>query len=145
MQVRFAFTALGRELADKGIDVTPRRTHDDDACFDLFAAHTPVGYMEPIACGILVEVPEGFEGLVRGRSGLAQRGFHIHHGTIDAGYRGEVRVLPLAWPTGYVVKVGDRIAQLAIRPIPLVSFVEVDESALTKTGRGAGGFGSTGR
>lgn len=102
---------------------------------------------EIIPCGIAVEVPEGFVGDVRGRGGLAfKHGLSVVHGvgTVDWDYRGEMMV-PLLNHSGvdYVIKRGDRIAQLVILPVQRVA-VEVVE-ALGETVRGEGAFGSTGR
>lgn len=97
--------------------------------------------------GFSVEIPAGWEGQVRPRSGLAARfGLTLLNspGTIDCDYRGEVCVLLVnlgAEP--FVVRRGERIAQLVVAPVPRVRFVEVDD--LPPSARGAGGFGSTGR
>lgn len=105
------------------------------------------GRVAPVPTGIQIEIPPGYEGQVRGRSGLALRhaiGLPNAPGTIDADYRGEVTVLLLNWGTEpYVVRRGDRIAQLVIAPVTRAQ-LSVAES-LTETARGAGGFGHTGR
>jgi dUTP pyrophosphatase len=94
-----------------------------------------------------MELPAGFEGQVRPRSGLALRhGVLVPNapGTIDADYRGELKVILLN--TGdepFVVKRGDRIAQLIVAPVVNVRFDEVAE--LDETNRSGGGFGHTGR
>jgi dUTP pyrophosphatase len=94
-----------------------------------------------------MELPPGFEGQVRPRSGLALRhGVLVPNapGTIDADYRGELKVILLN--TGdepFVVKRGDRIAQLVVAPVVNVRFDEVAE--LDETDRAGGGFGHTGR
>lgn len=99
-----------------------------------------------IPTGLVLEIPDGFEGQVRPRSGLALRhGITVANapGTIDSDYRGEVKVIlvnPGAEP--FVVRRGDRIAQLVIAPVARARFVEREEVAAT--GRGDGGFGSTG-
>jgi dUTP pyrophosphatase len=105
------------------------------------------GRVASVPTGIQIEIPPGYEGQVRGRSGLAMRhaiGLPNAPGTIDADYRGEVSVLLVNWGTEpYVVRRGDRIAQLVIAPVIRAS-LDVAES-LTETARGAGGFGHTGR
>lgn len=105
------------------------------------------GRVAPVPTGIRIEIPPGYEGQVRGRSGLALRhavGLPNAPGTIDADYRGEVTVLLVNWSAEpYVVHRGDRIAQLVIAPV-VRARLEVVES-LTETARGAGGFGHTGR
>jgi dUTP pyrophosphatase len=93
--------------------------------------------------GIAVEIPPGYFGRVCGRSGLAFRDeVEFFVGTIDADYRGEIRVL--LKPTGpLTIRHGDRIAQMLILPVAHVDVVEVE--ALDETARNAAGFGSTGR
>ena len=99
-----------------------------------------------IPTGLSLEIPPGFEGQIRPRSGLAlKRGLTCLNspGTIDADYRGEVGVLLINLSSDPVVlKRGDRIAQLVIAPTVQATLVEVE--ALSQTGRGEGGFGSTG-
>jgi dUTP pyrophosphatase len=91
-------------------------------------------------------LPEGFEGQVRPRSGLASKsGVTVVNapGTIDADYRGEVKVALInLGPAPFVVERGARIAQLVVAPVTRVSWEQVD--ALDGTARGAGGFGHTG-
>lgn len=100
-----------------------------------------------IPTGLAMELPEGFEAQIRPRSGLAlKQGVTCLNspGTIDADYRGEVQVLVVNLSKEPVVlKKGDRIAQLVVSPVVQATWVEVE--ALGESGRGAGGFGSTGR
>jgi dUTP pyrophosphatase len=95
---------------------------------------------------LILEIPAGYEGQVRPRSGLALRhGVTVLNspGTIDSDYRGEVSVIIINLGNEeFTVKDGDRIAQLVIAPVCRVSFMEA--AGLSKTDRGAGGFGSTG-
>jgi dUTP pyrophosphatase len=131
--------------------VIPTRAHPGDAGLDLYsieAAHMGPGERWSIGTGIAIEVPEGHAGLVLPRSGLArEHGIALVNspGLIDAGYRGEVRVLLLNTDPAETVRIeaGARIAQLVISPIALAEPVEVAE--LSDTARGDGGFGSTGR
>ncbi|NOZ94270.1 MAG: dUTP diphosphatase [Acidobacteria bacterium] len=99
-----------------------------------------------VPTGLALEIPPGYEGQVRPRSGLAlHRGVTVANapGTIDADYRGEVKVLLInLGPEPVTITRGDRIAQLVIAPVARVRLEEVEE--LGDTGRGAGGFGSTG-
>jgi len=99
-----------------------------------------------IPCGFAIAVPDGFEGQVRPRSGLAARhGVTVINapGTIDADYRGEVMVALInLGDSPFVVARGMRIAQLLVAPVPRVTWSEVPE--LPPTARGAGGFGHTG-
>lgn len=105
------------------------------------------GARAAVGTGLAVAIPEGFEGQVRPRSGLA-----AHHGvtvvnapgTIDADYRGELRVLLVNLGQAAVtIESGQRIGQLVIAPVVQAALDEVDE--LPPSGRGAGGFGSTGQ
>ena len=132
------------------LDATlPTKAKPGDVAFDLYSM---IDYtLSPserlgVPIGISLEIPSGYEGQVRPRSGLAlKQGVTVLNspGTIDSGYRGEVKcTLINLGDTPFEVKKGDRIGQLAIRPVPNVKLVEVDE--LTDTERGAGGFGSTG-
>ena len=131
--------------------VLPRYMSEGAAGLDLAAAlDAPVtlapGAWAAIPTGLAVAVPAGHEGQVRARSGLALRhGVTCLNGpgTIDADYRGEVRVLLVnhgAEP--FVVRAGDRIAQLVIAPVARVEVAVVD--TLDDTARADGGFGSTG-
>jgi dUTP pyrophosphatase len=105
------------------------------------------GDVVSIPTGIRLEIPPGYEGQIRARSGLAARhaiGVPNAPGTIDADYRGEVRVLLVNMGRApYVVRRGDRIAQLVIAPVAR-AVLDV-ASALSETVRGDGGFGHTGR
>ena len=99
-----------------------------------------------VPTGIIVQLPDGFEGQVRPRSGLALRhGVTVLNspGTIDADYRGEVQVLLVNLGTEpFAVTRGMRLAQLVVAPVTRVSLIEVDRLGVTE--RAAGGFGSTG-
>jgi dUTP pyrophosphatase len=131
--------------------VLPARAHDGDAGLDLFAcetAHIGPGERWSIGTGIAVEIPQGHAGLVLPRSGLAKKhGIALVNspGLIDAGYRGEIRVLLLNTDPAEIFRVepGDRIAQLVITAISLAEPVEATE--LARSTRGEGGFGSSGR
>ena len=100
-----------------------------------------------VPTGLALEVPEGCAGLVYARSGLAtKRGLAPANkvGVIDSDYRGEIRVgLTNLSDTPYTVRPGDRIAQLAVMPVVQAELERVD--SLDETGRGTGGFGSTGK
>lgn len=121
------------------------------AAVDLHAAiDAPVtiapGRYHLVPCGIAIAIPEGFEGQVRPRSGLASRhGVTVLNapGTIDSDYRGEVKVLLVNHGTEpFIVTTGMRIAQLIVAPVARVDWDVVDE--LPDTKRGGGGFGHTG-
>jgi dUTP pyrophosphatase len=129
----------------------PAYAHPGDAGADLRAAADvvlPPGGRATIGTGVAVAVPDGYAAFVHPRSGLASRhGITLVNapGTVDAGYRGEVRVVLLNTdPTEpFTVRRGDRIAQLIVQPVTRVRFVEAAE--LPESPRGDGGFGSTGR
>ena len=127
----------------------PARARDGDAGLDLYAAHAVT--IEPgsrvlVPTGIALAIPPGYAGFVLPRSGLALRhGITLLNtpGLIDAGYRGEVKVLLVNHDrAAATIARGDRIAQLVIQRVEPVGLVEVDE--LPPSDRGAGGFGSTG-
>ncbi len=96
-----------------------------------------------VGTGLAFEIPKGFYGQIKARSGFANRtGSLINAGVIDANYRGEVKVM-ISNPTNMLLDIyhGDGIAQMVILPVPKVELVEVDE--LTDTERGEQGFNST--
>jgi dUTP pyrophosphatase len=129
----------------------PTRAHDNDAGMDLYAVEAATlapGARAVVPTGIAVEIPERHAGLVLPRSGLAaSHGITVVNapGLIDAGYRGEIRVVMLNTDreSSFAVAVGDRIAQLVITRIESPDLVEVAE--LPPTRRAGGGFGSSGR
>jgi dUTP pyrophosphatase len=131
--------------------VLPTRAHPGDAGLDLYAseaAHIGPGERWGVGTGIAVEIPDGHAGLVLPRSGLAREyGIALVNspGLIDAGYRGEIRVLLLNTDPAETFKVepGDRIAQLLIAPVAIAEPVEAE--SLAESARGDGGFGSSGR
>jgi len=99
-----------------------------------------------VPTGIAVSIPQGFEIQIRPRSGLAaKKGISVLNtpGTIDADYRGEIKVILINHGNEpFIIRNGDRIAQMVVCPIVQAKFEEVDE--LSDTERGSGGFGSTG-
>lgn len=124
---------------------------DGAAGLDLAAAldeplELPPGARAAVSTGWAIAIPRGFEGQVRPRSGLALRhGLTVANapGTIDADYRGELKVLLVnLGDVAVVIEHGQRIAQLVIAPVARVAVGIVDE--LVDTPRGQGGFGSTG-
>jgi len=129
----------------------PARAHAGDAGLDLHAceaAHIGPGERWSVGTGVAVEIPDGHAGLVLPRSGIARdHGIALVNspGLIDAGYRGELRVLLLNTDPAETFRVaaGDRIAQLVIAPIALPEPVEAPD--LAESSRGDGGFGSSGR
>ena len=147
-------TSLAVVRLDRGLPL-PSRTHDGDAGVDLYSAQDvelAPGERALVSTGVAVAIPFGMVGLVHPRSGLAARvGLSIVNspGTIDAGYRGEIKVslINLDPRTPIVVRRGDRIAQLLVQRVELPELVEVtsfDEAGLAETPRGDGGHGSSG-
>ncbi|GAC68894.1 dUTP diphosphatase [Gordonia soli] len=128
----------------------PTRAHEGDAGVDLVSTidlELPPGRRQVVGTGIAIALPIGTVGLVHPRSGLAARaGLSIVNtpGTIDAGYRGEIKVCLINHDPDETISIsrGDRIAQLLVQRVELPDFVEVDE--LDETSRGAGGYGSSG-
>ena len=127
----------------------PQVAKEGDVAFDLCSAidyDLEAGVFYPIPTGLAMEIPMGYEGQVRPRSGLAMKhGITTLNtpGTIDSGYRGEVKVILINHSREmFHIEKGMRIAQLAIRPVPVARFEETDELAESK--RGSNGFGSTG-
>ena len=128
----------------------PTRAYAHDAGLDLYALEDVTlepGARASVGTGVAVEIPEGHAGLVVPRSGLAARhGIALVNapGLIDAGYRGEVRVLLLNTDReqACAIAAGDRIAQLVLIAVATPAVVEVEE--LSTTERGNGGFGSSG-
>lgn len=136
-------------LPDCG-DLFPVKAHADDAAFDLRSridAVVPIGRSFLVPAGFCIELPLNYEAQIRPRSGLALKhniSLTNSPGTIDAGYRGEVGVIIFNHgPEEFVVKRGDRIAQMVISELPQVELVTADE--LSGSDRGQGGFGSTGK
>jgi dUTP pyrophosphatase len=136
-----------RRLRDDA--VLPSQAYDGDAGLDLAACEGVTlgpGERASVGTGIAVEIPEGYAGFVQPRSGLAARhgiGVVNSPGLIDAGYRGEIRVVLLNTDRDepFVVEPGMRIAQLVVAPVASVRIVEVDDLAASE--RGARGFGSS--
>ena len=150
-------------MLDKGAKM-PTRAHPWDAGLDLYAPYDVTvhgakaivcgydGYYYDTAClgrevintGTHIQIPEGYVGLVKSKSGLMVKHGITTDGTIDAHYTGPIKVCLLNHSrSDYKVKKGDKIAQLVILPCLLPDLELVD--SLEETDRGDGGFGSTGR
>ncbi|MBE6013408.1 MAG: dUTP diphosphatase [Lachnospiraceae bacterium] len=121
------------------------------AGMDLYANVTEDTLIKPgdiklVPTGIKISIPEGYEAQIRPRSGLALKyGISMVNapGTIDSDYRGEINVILINFgKEDFIVKRGERIAQMVINKVEVVDFTETD--ALDETERGAGGFGHTG-
>jgi dUTP pyrophosphatase len=137
----------------RGLEL-PRQQSAGAAGVDLLAAldvSEPVrllpGKRAVVPCGFAMALPEGYEAQVRPRSGLASKyGVSVLNspGTIDADYRGEVKVILInLGEETFEIRRGDRIAQMVVSPVSAVGFSEKD--TLNETERGSSGFGSTGR
>jgi len=128
----------------------PKFAHETDACADLSCVESGAirpGETKIISTGIKVAMAPDYELLVRSRSGLAAKNsvFVLNSpGTIDSAYRNEIKIiLHNAGDKPFEFKTGDRLAQLALRHVPKVSFVQVSKVD-ENTDRGLGGLGSTG-
>ncbi len=132
-------------------DLLPFYATSGSAGADIFAAveneeTIAPGARKMIPSGLRIELPEGYEAQIRPRSGLAIKfGITLLNtpGTIDSDYRGEIKVIMINHGNeDFIIKRGDRIAQMIIAPVTRALFIR--ESSLNKTDRGDGGFGSTG-
>ncbi|WP_203457052.1 dUTP diphosphatase [Paenibacillus tepidiphilus] len=130
----------------------PRKMSEQASGYDLFAAVAEEVVLAPgeralIPSGIALAMPDGLEAQIRPRSGLAlKHGITCLNtpGTIDADYRGEIKVLLInLGQEPFAIVRGERIAQMVFQAVPSVTLTEVAE--LSETERGAGGFGHTGR
>lgn len=140
------------KILENGVGLPiPKKATEYAACVDIYAAienfdEIAPGQTKLIPCGFSIEVPVGYEAQIRPRSGLAFKNSITvlnSPGTIDADYRGEVKViLHNASDMHFEIGRGDRIAQLTIKKVEDFEFEVVEE--LSSTQRGEGGFGSTG-
>jgi len=126
--------------------ILPRYAHPGDSGMDLFAIESMVifpGNVYHAKTGIAVEIPIGYEGQIRPKSGRAVReSLSVIFGTVDQAYRGEIGVMLVAYESPVIIEKYQKIAQLVIVPVVQVEIVEAD--SLSETVRGQGGFGSTG-
>ena len=127
----------------------PAYATEGAAGMDVLSAEDVIlapGERWPVATGLAVAIPHGYEIQVRPRSGLAlKHGISVPNspGTIDSDYRGELKIILINHgTTPFEIRRGDRIAQLVLAPVVRASWLKVDE--LDETARGEGGFGSTG-
>ena len=121
---------------------------DGDAGFDLYCSETviiPAGGQVLVSTGLAVAIPNDWVGVIKDRSSMAIKRLRTHAGVIDAGYRGEVKiVMSNAGSESFTVEAGSKFAQMVVLPVR-TSSTEVDSPELLGvTDRGAGGFGSTG-
>lgn len=130
----------------------PEFKREGDACMDCYARiadnfdhiSIPAHSRCLINLGFALELPEGYEAIIRPRSGLSLQRIDICIGTIDSNYRGEVMACVVNNSNNsYDIRNGDRICQLAIRKTEHIEFEQVD--SLSETNRGENGFGSSGK
>jgi dUTP pyrophosphatase len=143
-------TKVRFKMHEDALDLVPAKAHHDDAAYDLRSRvdmELEQGVSTLVPAGFKIELPVGFEAQIRPRSGLALKNNLMltnSPGTVDAGYRGEIGVIMYnAGREVFQVKRGDRIAQMVICKLPEVELEAADE--LGESGRGTGGFGSTGK
>lgn len=134
-------------MLDEGAKM-PTRAHPYDAGLDLYAMEeffVPYNHRVTVDTGVHVEIPEGYVGLIKSKSGLMTKSYITTDGTIDAHYTGSIRVCLFNHSDVFHshFKTGDKIAQLVIVPCLLPELEQVD--TLEETDRGNAGFGSTGR
>lgn len=124
----------------------PAYHHPGDAGMDLFSVEEcrlEPGAISAVPTGLQVAIPAGYVGLIWDKSGLSLAGIHCLAGVVDAGYRGEIRIVIINLSKQpVVVSKGKKVAQLLVQPILTAGIREVTE--LDQTTRGEGGFGSTG-
>jgi dUTP pyrophosphatase len=125
----------------------PTRAHHDDAGIDLYACGQHVvmpGQTVMIPLGVAFEIPLGYVGLIWDKSSIGSKSLKTLGGVVDAGYRGEVKVMVNNLGSeSYVFENGHKVAQMLIQTVELCEVEEVDE--LSESVRGLGGFGSTGK
>ena len=138
------------KVVNRSENPMPKYAKDGDAGMDICASVDV--WLKPfnqavVPTGLYLEIPEGYEVQIRSRSGLAAKhsiSVLNSPGTIDSGYRGEIKViLNNHHFQRYDVKKGERIAQMVIAPVTVAKFIEVP--SLSDSERGEGGFGSTGK
>lgn len=137
-----------RIVLDKGAYM-PKRAHNLDAGLDLMSpidTYVPAGGSVVIDTGVHVEIPEGYVGFLKSKSGLNVKHGITSEGVVDAGYQGSIHVKLYnhSLGGGYMIEKRDKISQLVILPVLLEELEQVDHFD-TETERGTGGFGSTGR
>lgn len=150
--MRISFRFLDQKLSEEKKNIlSPKRQSELASGFDLASAHEEDLHLKPrerilVKTGVAIAIPQGFEGQIRSRSGLALKNGIVtlnSPGTIDADYRGELKVILANFSDEtFVISFGMRIAQLVIAPVLLPKLYEVDW--LDESTRGEEGFGSTG-
>jgi dUTP pyrophosphatase len=131
---------------------------EGDVGYDIYAAqdaylygldyrNNGTNHRAKISTGLHLEIPEGYMGLIKDRSSMADKAISVHAGVIDTSYRGEIKVkLQNNHHGGYQIKAGERIAQMIFVPVGIFPLEEVfSKEELSETERGDKGFGSTGK
>ena len=140
------FDVVNLKIKQIGNGILPIYKRDGDACLDCCSRKQVLvmaGKRATVPLGFALEIPMGYEALVRPRSGLSKDGIDIALGTVDCNYRGEVMACVINnSEEDFQIESGNRICQLAIREVPKVSLEVV--ANLSETERGENGFGSTG-
>lgn len=128
----------------------PWRKRETDAGFDLHSLENvqlPPNKVIYVRTGVRMMPPDGYAFFILPRSGITRQGVHVLHGTVDAGYTGEI-LIPMEnrTPDTFIITQGDRVAQAIFIPIMHPQFVQVDNFTVNGTDhRGPRGFGSSGR
>lgn len=121
-------------------------TRENDACMDMFClepVHVFPGQSQIVRTGIAVELPDGYSGIVRGRSGLASKGIFVHVGTVEEGYRGDVGIILCNTSREpFSAKAGSRLGQFTIEKVQRFEMEEC--TSLSSSVRGTNGYGSSG-
>lgn len=124
----------------------PSKAYSGDLGFDLYAAEdcqVPAAGQIAVSTGIAVDMPEGWGGMLKDRSSMALKRIYLSAGVIDNGYRGEIKaVLRNESSEPYIIKAGDKVAQMV--PLPVTDWDVQAVSELEETHRNSGGFGSSG-
>lgn len=127
----------------------PIKAHRADAGFDLFSRNDAIikaQSSELFDTGVHIDIPEGYVGFLKSKSGLNCKHSIVSEGVIDSGYTGSIVIKLYNHGTiDYEVKKGDKISQIVFLPIPEIELNIIDAESLNQTARGNGGFGSTGR
>ncbi len=156
VMIDFFMTAMKLNIEIKKLPhgKLPSYATSQSAGMDLYAAIDTSVTLNSLAMflipsGIIIAIPDGFEGQIRPRSGLASKhGITLINspGTIDSDYRGEIKICLINLSNkAYTIQRGDRIAQILITPVPKVIWKEVETFTVSETARDTGGFGSSGK
>lgn len=121
-------------------------SREDDACMDMFTLESKTLKPHETAVfntGIALEIPSGYEGIIRGRSGWESKGLQIFTGTIESSYRGDIGIIAHNTTTQHIhLEAGAKIAQFTVKPVFQISLIETN--TLSETKRGVNGYGSSG-